>query len=181
MNFGVSRFFGFLWYLRRDIKTYCKNAKNRDTKKNCCNYPKTGAVQFYYWVMGPKDVDGMANRSSLIWVCTVCPDVSVRKLRIITVNDNPTVWPIFADTWISVLESRTVQIYKMDQSHSVSSAVPRLSYNLSFRKIKYLDFTHLLIRLKHLFRWLSNGTEINQLACLKGPQPLWIKDDTSLL
>ena len=25
-------------------------------------------------------------RSSLIWVCTVCPDLSVRKLRVITVS-----------------------------------------------------------------------------------------------
>ena len=44
-----------------------------------------------------KDADGMANsvdsdqtapRSSLIWVCTVCPGLSVRKLRIITVLEN---------------------------------------------------------------------------------------------
>ena len=34
-------------------------------------------------VMSPKDADRMAN--SLIWVCTVCPDLSVRKLGIITV------------------------------------------------------------------------------------------------
>ena len=26
------------------------------------------------------------SRSSLIWVCTVCPDLSVRKLRIITAD-----------------------------------------------------------------------------------------------
>ena len=44
--------------------------------------------------MSPKDAEGIANsvdpdqtapRSSLIRVCTVCPAVSVRKLRIITV------------------------------------------------------------------------------------------------
>ena len=44
--------------------------------------------------MNPKDADEMANsvdpdqtapRSSLIWVCTVCPIISVRKLRIIIV------------------------------------------------------------------------------------------------
>ena len=41
--------------------------------------------------MSPNDADGMANsvdpdqRSSLIWVCTVCPGISVRKLRIIMV------------------------------------------------------------------------------------------------
>ena len=45
-------------------------------------------------VMHPKDAAGIANsvdsdhtapRSSLIWVCSVRPDLSVRKLRIITV------------------------------------------------------------------------------------------------
>ena len=45
--------------------------------------------------MSQKDADGMANsadpdqtapRSSLIWVCTICPGLSVRKLRIITVH-----------------------------------------------------------------------------------------------
>ena len=45
--------------------------------------------------MHPKDAAGIANsvdpdqtalRSSLIWVCTVCPDRYVRKLRIIMVN-----------------------------------------------------------------------------------------------
>ena len=45
--------------------------------------------------MSPNDADGMANSvdpdqtaplSSLIWVCTVCPGLSVQKLRIITVQ-----------------------------------------------------------------------------------------------
>ena len=42
--------------------------------------------------MSPNDADGMANSvdpdqtaRSLIWVCTVCSGISVRKLRIITV------------------------------------------------------------------------------------------------
>ena len=41
--------------------------------------------------MHPKDAEGIANSvdpdqtALLIWVCTVCPDLSVRKLRIITV------------------------------------------------------------------------------------------------
>ena len=41
--------------------------------------------------MHPKDAEGIANSvdpdqtAPLIWVCTVCPDLSVRKLRIITV------------------------------------------------------------------------------------------------
>ena len=41
--------------------------------------------------MCPKCADGMANsvdtdQTAPIWVCTVCPDLSVRKLRIITVQ-----------------------------------------------------------------------------------------------
>ena len=49
----------------------------------------------YHRAMGPNDADGMANnvdpdqtapRSSLIWVCTVCPGLAVRKLRIIMVQ-----------------------------------------------------------------------------------------------
>ena len=49
----------------------------------------------YHRVMSPNDADGMAqsrprsdcsSRSSLIWVCTVCSDLPVRKLRIITVS-----------------------------------------------------------------------------------------------
>ena len=38
--------------------------------------------------MRPKDADGMANSAapfSLMWVNTVCPDLSVQKLMIITV------------------------------------------------------------------------------------------------
>ena len=50
----------------------------------------------YHIVMSPNDADGMANSEdpdqtaprSLIWVCTVCPGISVRKLRIITVIRN---------------------------------------------------------------------------------------------
>ena len=57
-------------------------------------------LKFELWlshrVMSPNDADGMANSvdpdqtaplgvGSLIWVCTVCPGISVRKLGIITV------------------------------------------------------------------------------------------------
>ena len=71
-----------------------KILKIRTSEKNCCNYPKVGTVSFYYRAKGPKDSDRMANSvdpdqtapSSLIWVYTVCPDLSVRKLRIIMVN-----------------------------------------------------------------------------------------------
>ena len=39
---------------------YCK-IQNIWTPKNCCNYPKIGAVGFYYTLMHPKDADLMAN------------------------------------------------------------------------------------------------------------------------
>ena len=38
-----------------------KNPKISDTRKNCCNYPKSWTVCFYDRVMCPKDADGMAN------------------------------------------------------------------------------------------------------------------------
>ena len=53
--------------------------------KKCCNYPKIWTMWLYHRVISPKDVDGIANRidpdqrSSLIWVYTVCPDLSVRN------------------------------------------------------------------------------------------------------
>ena len=75
-------------------KVYRKNPKNWDTQKSCCNHPKIWTTWLFWRVMHPKDTAGIANsvdpdqtapRSSLIWVCTVCPDLSVWKLRIITV------------------------------------------------------------------------------------------------
>ena len=60
----------------------------------CCNHPKCGTRCLFLRVMHPKDVAGIANsvdpdqtapRSSLIRVYTVCPDLSVRKLRNIMV------------------------------------------------------------------------------------------------
>ena len=65
--------------------------KNLDTQKN-------GVIilKFYCIVMGPKDADKMTNsvdpdqtESSLIWVYTVCPCLSVWKLRIIMVMTQP--------------------------------------------------------------------------------------------
>ena len=69
---------------------HCKFPKYSDTQKICCNHSKILTIWLYHRVMSPNDAEGMANsvdpiRSSLIWVCTVCPDLSVRKLRIIMV------------------------------------------------------------------------------------------------
>ena len=37
-------------------------------------------------IANSEDPDKTAPRSSLIWVCTVCPDLSVRKFRIKTLH-----------------------------------------------------------------------------------------------
>ena len=86
--------------------TYRNDPKFSDTQKMCCNHSKVWIMWLYHRVMSPNNADGMANtvdpdqtaplgavcssRSSLIWVCTVCPGLSVRKLRIITVHSRLT-------------------------------------------------------------------------------------------
>ena len=82
-----------------------KIIKIRTPKINCCNYPKIGTVSFYYRVMGPKDADRMANSvepdqtaprglirvySVYHSILSVHSDLSVRKLRNITVSINCT-------------------------------------------------------------------------------------------
>ena len=49
----------------------------------------------YHRVKSPNDADRMANSvdpdqtaPSLIWICTVCPGISVQKLRTITVQSS---------------------------------------------------------------------------------------------
>ena len=45
--------------------------------------------------MSPNDADGKANSvdpdQTVIWVCTICPGISIRKLRIITVRTKESV------------------------------------------------------------------------------------------
>ena len=74
--------------------SYHRNPKNSETRKIYGNHPKILTKWLYHRVMHQKDTGGIANsvdpdqtaRSSLIWVCTVCPSLAVRKLRIITVK-----------------------------------------------------------------------------------------------
>ena len=40
---------------------YPKVPKFWDTRKICCNHPKTGKKRFYHPVMHPKDADSIAN------------------------------------------------------------------------------------------------------------------------
>ena len=71
------------------IRTSVNFLNIRIPQKNCFNHSKIWTMWLYHRVMSPNDADGMANcrswsNCSLIWVCTVCPDLSVRK---ITVSD----------------------------------------------------------------------------------------------
>ena len=65
------------------INFYHKVPKFSNARKLCCNLPKIQTKGPNLRVFHQKNVNGIA--SSLIWVCTVCPDISVQKLRIIMV------------------------------------------------------------------------------------------------
>ena len=67
------------------LRRYRKNSKHSDTRNNYCNYPKIWLIWIFHRVMRPKDADRIANsvdpdqtapQSSLIWVYSVCPDLS---------------------------------------------------------------------------------------------------------
>ena len=74
---------------------YRKVPKFSDARKLCCNVPKIQTKRPYLRVFCQKDLNEIANSedpdqtaplgSSLIWVCTVWPDLFVRKRWIITV------------------------------------------------------------------------------------------------
>ena len=66
-----------------NISLYHKFPKYSDTQKICCNYSKIWTMWLYYKVMSPNDADRMAN--SVDPDQTVCPGISVQKLRTITI------------------------------------------------------------------------------------------------
>ena len=78
-----------------DGRIYRKNSKNWDTLNYYRDCPTNVIVGFYSAILRSKDADRIANRvdtdhicslrSSLIWVCTVCSDLSVPIFQIITV------------------------------------------------------------------------------------------------
>ena len=121
-------------------KKYRKNPKISDTQKVCCNHPKIWTRWLYHRVMHPKDAARIANsvdsRSSLIWVCTVCPDLSVWKLRINMVK------PIWAPS-----------------SEFVSSSIPSwqilTAHAQPFRETRDLAFC-LKVPLDSLLIWASS-------------------------
>ena len=72
----------------------------------------------YHRVMSPHDADGMANSvdpdqtAPLIWVCTVCPGISVQKLRIIAVTIEIKSWLLnFFNNAIGIINFKGVTIY----------------------------------------------------------------------
>ena len=67
-------------------QVYRKNSKNWDTLNYYRDCPTNGIVGFYGAILCSKNADSITNlRSSLIWVCTVCSDLSVPRFQIITV------------------------------------------------------------------------------------------------
>ena len=66
---------------------YSKFPKYLDTKTICRNHSKVWTMWLYHRVVSPNNADGMANsvdpdQTAPLWVCAVCPGISVRKLWI---------------------------------------------------------------------------------------------------
>ena len=65
---------------------YPKSPKNSDTRKICCNCPEIWKRRFYrnatkrcrWKCKQGRPWSDCSSRSSLIWVCTVCPDLPVQ-------------------------------------------------------------------------------------------------------
>ena len=83
-----KKFIIFIVKFAHDDNTYRKVPKCSNAR-NCCNLPKIQTKRPNLKVFCQKHANGIANsedpESSLIWVCTVCPDLSVQKFRIITI------------------------------------------------------------------------------------------------
>ena len=69
--------------------------KNLDNQKDCY-YPRIWTVQLYHSVMHPEwQTVLILIWSRLLWIYTICPDLSVWKLRIIMVPFTYTVNPLY--------------------------------------------------------------------------------------
>ena len=80
-----------IYFLRSFLYMYYRKfPKYLETPKICCNHPKSWTRWHFFRVMHPKDAEGIANsvdpdQTAPIWICTVCQDLSVQKLRKIMV------------------------------------------------------------------------------------------------
>ena len=72
-----------------------KVPKVSDARKLSCNLPKSQTKKLNLWIFHQKDANGIANTEDpdqtaplgAVWSgSAVCPDISVRKLMIITVK-----------------------------------------------------------------------------------------------
>ena len=82
----------------RKFKLYCKVPKFWDARNLCCILPKIQTKRSNLKVLCQNDANGIANSEdrdqtaplgavwSLICVCTVCLDLSVQNLRVLTVS-----------------------------------------------------------------------------------------------
>ena len=106
---------------------YRKFPKYSDTQKICCNHSKIWTVWLYHRVMSKRcslkgkqcrpRSDCSSSRSSLIWVCTVCSDLSVRKLRIITIiSDQFIVNGQCRKAWRTAFRSMFIELVWVDEA-----------------------------------------------------------------
>ena len=64
---------------------YHKVSKFSDTRNFCCNLPKIQTQRQNFRIFSQKDTNGIANSEDPDQTAPLCPDLFVRKLRIITV------------------------------------------------------------------------------------------------
>ena len=122
---------------RQHWSTYCKFLKYSDTQNICCNHSK---FELCSSTLSPNDADRMANSvdpDQTLWVCTICPGISVRKLRIITV-----LWFSYHSVRRYIRKTQDFQIFKQ-----TCQAKFECSENITFKSIfvKYLCYEKLLL------------------------------------
>ena len=88
----------------------------------------------YHRVISRNDADGIANSvdpdQTALWVCTVCPGISVRKLRIITVRTT---------TVHNLLQSFHAYFGKEDRMWDLIVSVPDHCLSFYFKTLSYLE------------------------------------------
>ena len=79
---------------------YHKIPKFSDARKHCCNLPKIQTKMPNHREFHQKSANGIAHSEdsdqTALWVCTVCPNLYVQKLKINTVSTVLLRW-IFGD------------------------------------------------------------------------------------
>ena len=131
--------------------------------------------------MRPKDAEGIANSvdpdqiAPLIWVCTVCPALPVRKLRIITVR------ALFNQVW-KYFRVVTMEFYGRNDI-TLGGFLERFCFRLVIRFFLLYPVVFLLSevfqnRMSHLMRlwYLSHRRPAKAQAslhiCIVSPEPL---------